>query len=73
MGESKSTSTLKEMHISRKFYAGEIVDNQVKKFEIVIDKTELYWQNIELLAMYMTRVLKKLSLNSKSLFNIYIT
>ena len=45
MGESKSTSTLKEMHICRKFYAGEIVDNQVKKFEIVIDKTELYWQN----------------------------
>ena len=44
MGESKSTSTLKEMHIGRKFYAGELVDHQVKKFEIVIDKTELYWQ-----------------------------
>ena len=55
MGESKSTSTLKEMHIGRKFYAGEIMDNQVKKFEIVIDKTQLYWQNIELLRMYMIK------------------
>ena len=55
MAESKSTSTSKEMHIGRKFIAGEIVDNQVKKFEIVIDKTELYWENIELLAMYMIK------------------
>ena len=55
MGESKSTSNFKEMHIGRKFYAGEIVDNQVKKFEIVIDKTELYWQNNESLAMYMIK------------------
>ena len=31
------------------------MDNQVKKFEIVIDKTELYWQNIELLAMHMIK------------------
>ena len=53
MGESKSTSTLKEMHIGRKLYTGGIIDNLVKKYEIVINKTKLYWQNIELLAMYI--------------------